>query len=83
LDEWVSKWLTLVVPLRRELGFEVLGAWVDRERAQHIWVIAWDGPGSFEDANAAYWASPRRAELGLDPGDFLLDEQMRVVEHVL
>jgi hypothetical protein len=83
LDEWVSKWLTLVVPLRRELGFEVHGSWVDRERAQHIWVISYDGPLSFAEANAAYWASPRRTALGLDPGEYLLDEQVREVETVL
>jgi len=83
LDEWVQKWRTLVVPLRRELGFEVPGSWVDRERSQHIWVISYDGELSFEEANAAYWASPRRAELGLDPAEFLVDEQVREVEQVL
>jgi hypothetical protein len=83
LDEWVSKWLTLVVPLRQELGFEVHGSWVDRQRAQHIWVISHDGPQSFEAANAAYWASPRRGQLGLDPSEYLLDEQIQEVETVL
>jgi hypothetical protein len=83
LDEWVDKWGALVVPLRRALGFEVLGSWVDRERSQHIWVISYDGELSFAEANAAYWASPRRAELGLNPEEFLLDEQIREVEQVL
>ncbi len=83
LDEWVDRWLTLVVPLRREFGFEVHGSWVDRERAEHIWVISYDGQQSFEEANAAYWASPRRLELGLDAADYLIGEEIRVVEPVL
>ena len=53
LDEWVDKWQRLVVPLRRDLGFEVHGSWKDHARSQHIWVISYDGPESFEEANAA------------------------------
>ena len=83
LDEWVRAWQTLVVPLRREFGFEVHGSWVDRERAAHIWVISYDGDQSFEEANAAYWASPQRKGLGLDPAAFLLGEEVRTVEQVL
>ncbi|MBQ1052179.1 NIPSNAP family protein [Micromonospora sp. C51] len=83
LDEWVRAWQTLVVPLRREFGFEVHGSWVDRERDAHIWVISYDGDQSFEDANAAYWASPQREQLGVDPAEFLIDEEVRTVEQVL
>jgi hypothetical protein len=83
LDEWVEKWRTLIVPLRRELGFEVHGSWVDRERSAHIWVISYDGDLSFEEANAAYWASPKRDQLGVDPADYLVGEETRTVEQVL
>jgi hypothetical protein len=83
LDEWVTKWRTLVVPLRRKFGFEVPGSWVDRDRSDHIWVISYDGADSFEDANARYWASPQRKAMGLDPSRFLLAEQVRQVEAVL
>jgi len=83
LDEWVEKFRELIVPLRRELGFEILGSWADRERNQHIWVIAYNGAASFEEANAAYWASPKRAELGVDPADFIVGEDTHTVEPVL
>jgi NIPSNAP len=83
LDEWVLRWRTQVVPLRLSLGFGMHGSWVDRERSQHIWVISYDGPQTFDEANAAYWASPRRAELGLDPSEYLVEEQIRTVEQVL
>ncbi|MEV4847459.1 NIPSNAP family containing protein [Micromonospora matsumotoense] len=83
LDEWVDKWQCLVVPLRRDLGFGIHGSWKDAARSQHIWVISHDGPESFEEANAAYWASDRRKTLGLDPGDYLVDEETREVEQTL
>lgn len=83
LDEWVDKWQRLVVPLRRELGFEIHGSWKDREHNQHIWVISYAGAGSFEEANAAYWASDRRKSLGLNPQDYLVAEETREVEPTL
>lgn len=82
LDEWVEKWRTLVVPLRLELGFEIHGSWVDRERSQHVWVIAYEGDDTFEEANKRYWASSRRDDLNLDPDEYLIEEDMRVVEEV-
>lgn len=83
LDEWVAKWRELVVPLRLEFGFEILGAWVDRERSQHTWVVSYEGPGTFDERNAAYWASPQREAMGLDPSQHLIGEDMRVVEEAL
>jgi hypothetical protein len=83
LDEWVTKWRTLVVPLRQQFGFQISGSWVDRERSEHIWVISYEGGDSFEAANARYWASPQRKAMGLDPSQFLLGEQVRQVETAL
>jgi hypothetical protein len=83
LDEWVSRWHELVVPLRLEFGFEIRGSWVDRERSQHVWVIAYEGSESFEERNAAYWASPQRQAMGLDPSEYLLEDTMRPVEEIL
>lgn len=82
LDEWVEAFRDKIVPLRRELGFEVEQSWVDREHHQHIWVISYDGDQTFEEANKAYWASSKRAELGVDPDEFLIGEETHVVERV-
>ncbi|MGK5450036.1 NIPSNAP family protein [Streptomyces radiopugnans] len=80
LDEWVERWREEVVPLRLELGFTIDGAWVDRRSNQFIWLISYDGPETFAERNAAYWASPRRKAMGLDPGDYLTHTEERVVE---
>ncbi|MDG9678999.1 NIPSNAP family containing protein [Micromonospora sp. DH14] len=83
LDEWVQRWRTLVVPLRRQFGFKITGSWVDRSLDQHIWVVFYTGPSSFEEANAAYWASPERVAMNLNPRDYLVSEVTRQVETVL
>ncbi|MBF6289817.1 NIPSNAP family protein [Nocardia cyriacigeorgica] len=82
LDEWAGKWRDLVVPLRLELGFEIGGAWLDRERSQFIWLISFEGEDTFEEANERYWASPKREALGLDPAEYLVGRDVRVVDPV-
>lgn len=82
LEEWAAKWRDLVVPLRRELGFEIGGAWLDYERSQFIWVISYEGEGTFEEANERYWVSPERKALGLDPSSYLIGSEVRVVNAV-
>lgn len=83
LDEWVARWRELVVPLRREFGFEIHGAWVDRDHSQHTWVVSYEGPETFAQRNAAYWASPQRESMGLDPSEYLIGEDVRTVEDAL
>ncbi|WP_374985371.1 NIPSNAP family protein [Streptomyces fradiae] len=80
LDQWVERWRDDIVPLRLKLGFEIGGAWVDRERNQFVWLLSYEGPESFEERNETYWASPERAEMDLDPDDYLLHTDDRTVE---
>ena len=72
LDDWVQRWREDIVPLRLELGFEIGGAWVDRERDQFVWLVSYDGPETFAERNALYWASHARKAMNLDPDDYLL-----------
>lgn len=80
LSEWAGKWRDLVVPLRLEFGFEIGGAWLDEERRQFVWLISYEGEDSFEEANSRYWASAGREAMGLNPFDYLVDREVRVVE---
>ncbi|WP_200306430.1 NIPSNAP family protein [Streptomyces adelaidensis] len=80
LDEWVERWRAEIVPLRLELGFTVDGAWADRERNQFVWLISYDGPETFAERNALYWASPERKAMNLAPDDYLLHTDDRTVE---
>ena len=67
LEDWIAEWRTSVLPLRRRLGFDVLGAWVSEEESTFTWLLGYDGPGGIEAANEAYYASPERAALDPDP----------------
>ncbi|GHD61397.1 NIPSNAP family protein [Streptomyces goshikiensis] len=80
LDAWVERWQEEIVPLRLELGFEIGGAWVDRASNQFLWLISYEGPESFAERNALYWASPARKAMNLDPDDYLLGTEERTVE---
>ncbi|MER5485675.1 NIPSNAP family protein [Streptomyces sp. NPDC002812] len=80
LDAWVERWREEIVPLRLELGFEIGGAWVDRSRNQFLWLISYEGPESFTERNAVYWASPAREAMNLDPDHYLVRTEERTVE---
>jgi NIPSNAP len=67
MDEWVEEWRTHVLPLRRTLGFTVLGAWVSDDDDTFTWLLGYEGPGGIEAANTAYYESPERAALDPDP----------------
>lgn len=82
LDEWVERWRTEIVPLRLELGFAIGGAWVVRERNQFVWLISYDGPETFAERNALYWASPERKAMNLDPDEYLVHTDDCTVETV-
>ncbi|MET7635720.1 NIPSNAP family protein [Streptomyces sp. NPDC005078] len=80
LDEWVERWRAEIVPLRVELGFTIGGAWTDPERNQFVWLISYDGPETFAERNAMYWASPERKAMDLDPDDYLVRTDDRTVQ---
>jgi len=67
MEEWVAEWSAKIRPLRQQHGFGVLGAWVVAGTDEFLWLLGYDGPLSWEDADAAYYASPQRTALGPDP----------------
>ncbi|WP_031103274.1 NIPSNAP family protein [Streptomyces sp. NRRL S-146] len=80
LDEWARRWREEIVPLRLKLGFTIGGAWVDRELNQFLWLISYEGPETFAERNALYWASSEREAMGLNPDDYLVHTEERTVE---
>jgi hypothetical protein len=56
-------------PVREQYGFSVQFALVDEERNQFCWAVSHDG--DFAAAEAAYYASPERAALPVNPADFI------------
>ena len=67
MADWLDEWRAQVLPLRRQLGFTILGAWVSDENDTFTWLLGYDGAEGLEAANAAYYDSPARAALDPDP----------------
>ena len=78
-DEFVERWRRDIVPLRVKMGFAVVGAWRHFDDNEFVWMVRWDGQGSFEEGEGAYYASPGRAEMTWDPSDYIESSQLRVM----
>src|SRR5438046_2834121 len=63
---WLEEWGRQIAPLRRRLGFEILGAWT-AESDHCIWILRYKGPKPWEEADAAYYASSERTAMQPDP----------------
>jgi hypothetical protein len=82
MERWVGEWRERVVPLREAHGFEVVGAWVVEGSDEFVWVIANDGSRTFEEADAAYYASPERVGMDPDPARYLVEVRADFVREV-
>jgi hypothetical protein len=79
--DFLAAWSAGVLPLRRAAGFTV-EAWAIEAEARFVWLIGYDGPDSFEDADAAYYASPARVALEPDPAQWVLEGHHAAVKPV-
>jgi hypothetical protein len=77
MDDWVSEWREHILPLRRALGFTVVGPWLRREEDLFVWLV---GHEDLRAANEAYYASPERKELDPDPARHLGATETWIVE---
>jgi hypothetical protein len=83
MDAWISGWRSGVVPVRQELGFQVLGAWADREHDRFIWLIGYSGADGFDAADERYYSSPQRAALRPDPAELIEATRTVMLQPVL
>jgi len=64
---WVDEWSQRIAPLRRRLGFDVIGAWTVDASDRFVWILRYAGSKTWEEADSAYYASPERAAIQPDP----------------
>ena len=74
LDAFVQAWTRGVLPLRRAAGFEVR-AWTVLGESRFVWLLAYDGPGTFAAADAAYYDTTERAALVPDPAQWIVEDR--------
>lgn len=77
MDDFLAAWRG-AVPVRRQHGFEVVFACADRQANEFTWVVRHDG--DFDAAEKAYYASPERAALPVDPAVHLDAAHVAMVE---
>ena len=77
VDDFVGAWRRLVA-VREQYGFRVEFAVVDRDAEQFVWAVSHvDG---FAAAEEAYYASPERAALPVDPAVYIVDKYITMVQ---
>ena len=81
LDDFVEAWMRGVLPLRRTADFEIM-AWTVPGESRFVWLLGYDGPGSFAAADDAYYDSPERAELDPDPAQWIVEDRKLMLEPV-
>jgi hypothetical protein len=70
---------SVILPLRRKYGFEVVGAWTARDEDTFVWII---GHAEFEAANERYYASPERVSLDPDPTRHLAESDAKMMDPI-
>ncbi|HSI98388.1 MAG TPA: NIPSNAP family protein, partial [Gaiellaceae bacterium] len=83
LDAWVEEWRERIYPLRERSGFRVLGAWTIPEEDRFVWILDYDGPGSWKQAERDYYTSPERAAVDPDPTRHLAATESWMLRPVL
>jgi hypothetical protein len=78
LDAFVAEWRRHLAPLRESIGFRIPAAWTVPDESRFLWLLEHPGDwDAFAEADAAYFASPRRAAIVPDPAR-LIEEQRSV-----
>lgn len=79
MAEWVDEFRTRIVPLRVQHGFQVLGAWTVNDSDHFVWIVGYDGPKSWDQANDDYVKSPERRALDPDPARHITHMETRLM----
>ncbi len=79
MQEWIDEWRSWIVPLRRAHGFQVLGAWTVDGTDQFVWILSYNGPKSWQEAEAGYYESPQRKAIDPNPARHLAHTQSRLM----
>ena len=79
LEEFAAKVDEELLPIRLDHGFRRAGPWLVEEAYQYVWIVHYDGEGTFEEATERYYADPRRDEMSFDPMDYITRVDARML----
>ena len=72
-----------VVAARRSHGFVIEGVWYSEAENVFAWVVSHDGPESFDEAVERYYESDERKAIRPEPGSFLEESHLVMVDRYL
>jgi hypothetical protein len=81
-EDFVQKFRGEIGPLREQYGFSIDVAVLAEDRTRFTWITSHDCPSGWETAERAYYESPERRALSFDPGDYILEHDISMVEPV-
>jgi hypothetical protein len=71
LDDFAAAWRSGVYPLRTRMGYRIPFAAKIPATNQFVWLIAYDGPETFEKKEQEYYASSARTGMTPDPAQLI------------
>jgi hypothetical protein len=83
LAVFAESWLQGVYPLRLQHGFVIPGAWAIEQTNQFVWLMGYDGPGTWEAKEKAYYNSPERKAFDPDPAQYIARAEQYFVQPVV
>jgi hypothetical protein len=83
LDAFADAWQHGVYPLRTRLGYRIPFAAKIPETNQFVWFVSYDGPESWKDKEAGYYASAERKLLAPDPAQWIARPEQLFVQPVV
>ncbi len=82
MDAWLAEWAASIRPLREKFGFQIIGAWRVEAEERFVWILGYEGEGTFEEADRQYYESRDRRALEPDPARHLAETRMWFMEGV-
>ena len=79
MDEFAAKVDEELIPIRLDYGFTRSGPWIVEETYQYVWIVHYDGKGTFEEVDERYYADPRRGEMSFNPMDYITRVDARML----
>jgi hypothetical protein len=83
MDDFVSAWTANVGRLRRRHGFTLEGTWIIEETNEFVWVLGYDGDGSFAEAEKRYFESEERRSVGNVLTEFVIEDRHHMARKVI
>jgi hypothetical protein len=79
LDSWIQLFNDKIVPTSAQFGVRVVGAWVNRQQNEFIWVRTFES----DDTLKVYETSAERATYTPETGKHIAKIEVRTVENGL